>query len=373
LAAGAAPRPTVLGVSWESTTGVLSRLDAQTLRPVGRRLDIGKPPTALVARSPDGRTVVLGHGSIAELRFVDLRSMRANGGLRVAAVGSILNGIWPSSNRLIALRAGTDPAVVLVDPAARRVLRQTPLDGEAIGAIATKGRLVALLTPKRAIGPASLAVVESDGSVATVALPGVAAGFAPPQDERGTARQASPGVAVDPTGTRAAVVTPESLLVVDLDRLEVTGRHVSRAPARVGKLIEGWGRGATWVRGDTIALSGWRYSVKDQRIVQSTMGVELVDVASGKARPLDPTATRATVVGGNLLTFGGTALRGYSLAGDLRFELLRGRDTGYIQTAGRWIYVGRDNSTVFSVVDARAGRVVGTARTPNPTIVLGPG
>jgi hypothetical protein len=36
------------------------------------------------------------------------------------------------------------------------------------------------------------------------------------------------------------------------------------------------------------------------------------------------------------------------------------------------VYVGRDNSTAFTIVDARAGRVVGTARTANPTIVLGP-
>lgn len=350
---------------------MLARLDAQTLRPVGRRLDIGGPPAGLVARSPDGRTIALGHGSIPGLRFVDLRTMRASGRLRVAGTGSILYGIWPSPNRLIALRAGTDPAVAIVDPRTRRVLGQTPLDGEAVGAIARKGRLVTLLTPKGAIGPARLAVVGSDGSVGTVALPGVAAGFRPPQNEQEVGRQASPGVAVDPAGTRAAVVTPESLLVVDLDRLEVTHSHVSRTPARAAKLIEGWGRGATWVRGDTIAVSGWRYSVQDQRIILSTIGVELVDVMSGQARALDPTATRATRAGDTLLAFGGTALRGFSLDGTLRFELLPGSDTGYIQTAGRFVYVGSGNSTRFIVVDARAGRVLGTARTGSPTVVLG--
>jgi hypothetical protein len=72
-----------------------------------------------------------------------------------------------------------------------------------------------------------------------------------------------------------------------------------------------------------------------------------------------------------LLTFGGSALRGYDFAGDPCFELLRGRDTAYVQTSGRWIYVGRDNSTSFTVVDARARKVVGTAMTSYPTIVLG--
>jgi hypothetical protein len=374
LAAAAAPRPTVLGVSWEAN-GMLARLDAQTLRPVGRRLDIGRPPTGLLARSPDGHTIALGHGSTPALRFVDLRTMRASGRLRVAGLGSILDGIWPSPGRLIALRAGTDPAVVVVDPRARRVLGQTPLDGEAVGAIARKGRLVFLLTPKGAIGPARLGVVGSDGSVGVVALRGVEAGFAPPPDEHGTGRQASPGVAVDPTGTRAAVVTLDSVLVVDLDRLEVTQVHrsITRAPARARKFVEGWGRPAIWVRDDAIAVFGWRYAVEGKRFLRASTGVELVDVKSGRTRMLDPTATRATTVGDTLLTFGGTALRGHSLAGDLRFEVLRGRDTGYLQTTGRWVYVGRDNSTLFSVVDARAGRVVGTARTPNPTVVLGSG
>jgi hypothetical protein len=352
---------------------MLARLDAQTLRPVGRRLEIGGPPASIVARSPDGRTIALGHGSIAELHFVDVRTMRGAGRLRLPGLGSVRQGLWPAPNRLIALRAGAEPSVLVVDPRARRVLAERPLDGEVTGGIAVKGRLVALLVPEGAIGPARLAVVESDGSVGTVALPGVAAGFSPPRNEQEPGRRASPGVAVDPTGARAAIVTPESLLVVDLDRLEVTRRHVSRTPARVGKLIEGWGRGADWVRDDTIAVSGWRYSVQDQRIIQSTIGVELVDVTTGQRRALDSTATRATRAADTLLAFGGTALRGYNLDGSLRFELLPGSDTGYVQTAGRFVYVGSRNSTQFVVVDVRTGRVLSTVRKPVSTVILGLG
>lgn len=352
---------------------MLTRLDAQTLRPVGRRLDIGKPPVGLVARSPDGRTIALGYGSVAELRFVDLRTMRAAGRVRLGGLGFVYTAIWPSPARLVALRRGETPEVIVVDPRARRVLARRPLDGAVTGAVAVKGRFVALLAPKGAIGPARLAVVGPDGSVGVVDLPGVSAGFAPPRNEQETGRQASPGVAVDPAGTRAAVVAPDTLLVVDLERLEVTRTHrlLTRAPARVRKLIEGWARAALWVSGDTLAVFGRRYSVEARRVIQSTIGVELVDARTGESEPLDSTATHVTRVGDSLLAFGGSVLRGYALDGTLRFELLAGRDTGYVQTAGRFAYVGSENSTRFTVVDTRAGTVTGTARTPYPTIVLG--
>ena len=52
------------------------------------------------------------------------------------------------------------------------------------------------------------------------------------------------------------------------------------------------------------------------------------------------------------------------------FELLRRRDTAYVQRAGRLAHFGTDNSTRFIVVDVRVGRVVGTTG-PTSTIVLG--
>jgi hypothetical protein len=206
-----------------------------------------------------------------------------------------------------------------------------------------------------------------------LALPGVAAGFAPPAGGRATGRQAAPGLAGDPGGARVVVVTPDTLLEVDLDAFVVTRRHhlAARAPSRVRKVIEGWARRAVWSGADTVAVFGSSDSLEGDRSTHVATGVELIDLTSGAARTLDSTATGATRVRDVLVAFGGSTLRVYDLAGTLRFELLRGRDTGYVQTAGRWIYVGRDNSTTFTVVDARAGRVVGTARTPSPTIVLG--
>lgn len=370
--AGGAPiRPVVLGISWEGV-GQLAWLDAQTLAPSGRRVAIGPPPTGVIARSPDGRTIGLGSGTKPELRFVDIRGMRAAGRLVVQGTGSLRPSIWPRSDRLIAVRSGLDAEVVVLDPQARRVVDRRPLEGQPENVIPAGKRLVILLAPKGTIGQARLAVVDENASIRTLTLPGVEAGFTPPERARDPGRQTSPGLAVDPGGARAVVVTPQTLLEIDLDALAVTRLHplAARAPAAVLKLIEGWGRGVLWLRGDTVAVSGWTYSVEGDRVARETTGVELIDLASGARRSLDAKATAAMSARNTLLTFGGSALRGYDLAGNLRFELLRRGDTGYVQTAGRWIYVGRNNSTRFTVVDALAGRVVGTARTPYPTIVV---
>ena len=371
-AAGAeAKRPAVLGVSWEGV-GKLSWLDARTLAPSGRRVAIGPPPTGLAAKSPDGRTIALSSGRKAELRFVDIRALRARGRLVVGGTGSLRESIWPRADRLVAVRSGLDAEILVIDPRARRVLERRPLEGQPMYVIPAGKRLVALFAPKGAIGQTWLAVIEQDASVRTLVLPRVEAGFTVPRSERDVGRDASPGLAVDPRGTRAVVATPDAVLEVDLDQLAVVRRHgtVTRTPAAAAKLIEGWSRGVLWLGDDAVAVFGSTSVVEGDRVKNVPTGVDLVDLATGARTSLDPEG-RATRVGNVLVTFGGSALRGYDFAGNRRFELLRGRDTAYVQSAGHWIYVGRDNSTAFTVVDARVGKVVGTARTPHPTIVLG--
>ena len=373
LSAAAVSQPVVLGVSWEGS-GMLARLDARTLAPVGHRIDIGTGSTSLVARSPAGRMIALGRGGIPELRFVDLLTMRAVGRLRLPGFGPVLQGFWPAPERLIVLRAGQDPEVVVVDPRTRRVRSRVRLEGEVAGTVSTAGKLLVLLGPRAAIGPARLAVVRRDGTLRTVALPGITAGFAPPVNEETPGRQASPGLAVAPTGRRATVVSPDTLLDIDLDTLAVRREPLSvRSPARVGKWIEGWGRRALWIDDDTIAVSGWSYSLVGKQPTQSRIAVRLVEVRSGESSTLDATAAWVARVGDTLLASGGSALRGYRLDGTLRFELLAGEDSGYVQTAGRYAYVGSGNSTRFAVVDTVAGQVLGTVKTPHSTIVLGPG
>lgn len=352
---------------------MLARLDARTLRPVGRRLDVGRPPLGVSARSPDGRTLALGHGSVPELRFVDLRTMRQSGRLRLGSSGWLAAATWPSAARLVALRAAETAEVVVIDPGTRRVVSRQALDGTVTGAVTAGQRLLALLAPGRAIGQARLAVVAANGTARTVALPGIAAGFAPPPDPEGTGRQQSPGIAADPSGRHAVVVTPEIVLTVDLESLEVTSpKRLVRRPARASKRLEGWGRRVLWLQEDTVVIAGWDISSTETRVTHTPIGATLLDLGTGSTRELDPRASGVARTSGTLVTYGGPSLRGYRLDGTLRFELLRGADTGYLQTAGRWAYVGSENSTRFIVVDVQGGKIAGRARTSNPTVVLEP-
>jgi hypothetical protein len=228
--------------------------------------------------------------------------------------------------------------------------------------------VLTLLARRDGIGPVQLGVIEADGSARTVAIPGITAGVTAPTTPGGTVRFASPGLAAQ--GSRAVVLGRESVVGVDLDSLVARERAlVARTGARASKVVEGWGRGAVWLRGSTIAHTGWSATGGH---AQETIGVRITDVATGATRVLDARATSVTRADATLLAHGNGPLRGYALDGTLRFELLGGTDTGYVQVAGRWAYVGSGNSTRFAVVDVQTGRVVGLARTTKPTTVLAP-
>ena len=248
LGAAAPAQPDlVLGVEWRGGGGQLAWRSATSLRPQGRVIDVGGASIDLAARSPDGALAAITR-SDGQLRILRLRPLRSlwtlqTGGAHVPAA------FWPSPGRLVAVAAGNEPAVVVVDVATRRVIARHPLPGTLYGAAATRQRLVALLAPESSIGPARLAVVAADGSFATVALPGVNAGFEPDPDVDGTGRMASPALALSPSGARAAVVGLDTLLLVDLETLAVT-RAPTRSLARAAKRVEGWSRSAVFAGGD---------------------------------------------------------------------------------------------------------------------------
>jgi hypothetical protein len=366
-AAGVAKPERVLAVEWQAGGGKLRWVSPTTMRPVGSAvLNVGGAPADILAISPDGALAAIGGGENGRLRFVRLDGLRP-AGLMWLGGASAFKGIWSAPDRLVVLVGGETAEVVVVDPAARRVLQREPLPGLALGVARAGNRLLTLLAPRGRIGTAQLVAIEADGTVRTVALDGISAGFAPPAATGAAGRQASPALAAN--GSRAVVVGVDRLAEIKLETMAVTGRPiVGRTTQRAAKLLHGWQRSAVWLRGDTVAFWGSTMGPEGP----GSIGVRLLNVATGTERMLDAFALEAARAGSTLLTYGRDELVGYRLDATKRFTVLQGTDTGYVQTAGRWAYVGSGNSTRFAVVDVAGGRVVGHVRTAKPTTVFVP-
>ena len=360
----------VLAVEWGSGGGGgdLRWVSPTTLRPIGSAvLDVGGAPANVAAVSPNGAVVAIGGGAQGRLRFVELAGLRQQGQVLWLGEGSVFKGLWPTQRRLVVLLGGARPQVVTIDPTARRVLHREPLTGTVMGAVRAGTRVLALLVPRSGIGPVRLTVIGVDGSVRAVTIPGITAGVTAPATPSDVARIASPGLAAQ--GSRAVVLGRESLVDVDLETLAVREQRLeTRTTARAQKVIEGWGRSVVWVYGSSIAYSGW----SEEGEKRTTLGVRIADVDTGTTRVLDAKASSMQRAGSTLLVHGSGPLRGYGPDGALRYELLGDSDTGYVQVAGRYAYVGSGNSTRFDVVDVQTGRIVGVARTTKPTVVLTP-
>ena len=366
-AAAAAKPERVLAVEWQAGGGTLRWVSPTTMRPVGPAvLNVGGAPADVVATSPDRALAALGGGENGRLRFVRLDGLRP-AGLMWLGGASAFKGIWPAPDRLVVLVGGETAEMVVVDPVSRRVLRREPLPGFALGVVRAGSRLVALIAPRGRISTAQLVVIDPDGRVRTAALDGISAGFAPPATAGAAGRQASPGLAAN--GSRAVVVDVDRVAEVQLETMAVSDKPlVSRRTQKAAKLVHGWHRSAVWLRGDTVAYWGSTMGPEGP----GSIGVRLLNVATGTEHVLDAWATEAARAGSTLLTYGRDEVGGYRLDGTKRFTLLQGTDTGYVQTADRWAYVGSGNSTRFAVVDIRSGRVVGRVRTAKPTTIFVP-
>ncbi len=366
-AAGAQPQR-VLAVEWEAGGGKLRWVSPTTLQPVGPAgLNVGGAPANVVAVSPDGALAALGGGANGRLRIVRLAALRQTGFVWLGG-GSVLAASWTTPNRLVAVTGGSPAEAVVVDLRDRRIVRRVNLDGTALAAKRAGNRLVTLLAPLEGVGPARLAIVDARGGLRTVPLAPIEAGFAPPDTPDAAGRHASPALATD--GMRALVLAVDRFTVVELTSLRARSHRLpTRAAARSAKLSHGWGRSAVWLRRNTVAFTG-SHSRADGP--PTSIGVHLLDVPTGSPRVLDAAASELALAGSTLLTYGRDELRGYRLDGTRRFTLLEGTDTGYVQVAGRWAYVGSANSTRFTIVDVEQGRIAGRVQTSNSTVLLAP-
>jgi hypothetical protein len=339
-------------------------LNPQTLKQL-KRGAVKLPGAFSVIVSPNGARAVAGSGGLG-LQIVDVKRMKLLASVAKRAGWSVHPISWPTANRLFALEWNDRSALqslVVVDPAARKVVRRVPATGYSAWQAA--GREVVLLgRPSEGIGAASLRVVDREGKARSVALERIEAGGRQEgTDEEPTWRTASPGLAVDATIGHAYVVGNAPLVAdVDLAAAAVTYRDLSRPaslfrrfldwlqPDAHAKIVNGWDRQAVALGGGRLAVAGSEYD----RTRRDPSCLELVDVQAGTLRCLEERATSALVASGLLLVLGnattgdgtwtGMGLAAYTLGGEKLWHVLDGAPVSWAQATGGYAYVAGEEA-----------------------------
>jgi hypothetical protein len=379
----------------------LAHVDPATLAPLS--------PTRLIgtigawAASPDGRLLALGVDTDSQSERSSLRFANV-GSLRLVRTGLKLDGwleavSWPTLSRAVALVGSTtDVSVEAIDTVGKTIIRRESLGGLAGPIVRADGGFVVLLEAPNQVAPASLAVVGADGSVRTVRLDRILAGWHWPKDAGadpiGAAR--GPGLAVDPAGT-AYVLDPSGFVAaVDLSSLTVSYHALSSTslltrladwltPPAEAKGLNGPQRTATWLGDGLIALTGSDYTATragdgSEAFSATPAGLAIVDVQSWTVRTIAPEVTDATVADGALLATGGgwsssdqgsgTGLVAYAADGSLRWRLFPGTRPYVAGVLGKLAIVQEDGNGRYDVVDVGSGRVVrsGVGQAPWPLV-----
>jgi hypothetical protein len=388
LAARAAPDPPLLGiVGSKILTQQLVQFDAGTLRPFG-------PTVALAAHrygwsfSPDRRQIVLGGNPTTcarptTLRLVDVTRMETLADVPIAASGPVRATAWLDASHVLAV-VGAGPCasasqtrLVDVDLPGRRIVARTWVRGNLMTVAHAPGKLVLLLAPPGKIGSAKLAVVDASGQVRQKTLGGVSAGQRIPNG-RYVAQTSSPGLAIDPAGGRALLVSGwDGVTDVDLRTLRVNYHPLSERT--LAKSMNGSERSALWLGNGLLAVTGSDSVTRttDSHPDVSTMpaGLKIVDTRTWTSRTLDPQVSSVRLAGGIMLAQGSSyaydgshttstflGLVAYSRAGHELYRLFEGLPVGRTAViAGRgYATVGgptyRNRTVSFDLATGKIGR-----------------
>jgi hypothetical protein len=375
------------------------------------------PPLGLVdawAFAPDGaELIVASHAhndprSLDRLTTFDLSSLRRTARpLRLP--GSARALLWRGEKVVALVEACCSGAseLDLVHLRARRIVSRTPVAARVAPIARTSDALVLLSVPQNGIGQARLLVAGAGGSVSSVALVKVPAGWAFPADPTldpiGTQRL--PGIAVDPVGERAYVVQPTGPAAeIDLRTLDVSyhGLRASRSalarlaawlqPTAAAKGMQGPTRTARWIGDGLVAVTGQDEQVgvasDGQRVLSSApAGLAVLDTHDWTMSTLDSGANAVNVAHGMLLATGSTwsstgdqlsaiGLVAYGDDRSRRFQLFPGRHAWVDFAVGGRAYVdeGVPNTTRIAIVDLGSGEVVAerSGQLPFPLLADGP-
>jgi hypothetical protein len=335
----------------------LTPYDPVTLRPAGPAVRLGRFAHAW-STSPDRRTFVAAvgvrrPGEEAALRFVDLRRGRVAGTARLAGERSrVAATAWAGGRVLAVVSRPRTTSVFAVDAATRTVVARVELDGVLVSGVRTPPRLVLLLAPAAAIGPATVAVVDGVARARTVVLERIRAGTLA-EGGRTTVRR--PGLAASPSGRHLYVFGGgEPAAAVDLRTLAVRYRP-ERATAALRKRAQGSVRSAATLPDGRVVVWGSDYGSR------KPVGASLVQPRDWSSQRLEAASGWIEVDGGLIFTrrANGVGLR--LLHPDGRpVDLFRTGSPASVDVVGRRALVrffGRGVSAAVLDLDTR--RVVG--------------
>ena len=369
--AAAAQPARVLAVEWEAGGGKLRWVSPTTLRPVGpAALNVGGAPANIVAVSPDKKLAAVGGGVDGRLRFVELATLRQRGLLWLRG-GSVLGALWPHAQSprrppRLTPRSRWRSSILRRDASST----DEKLDGR--GDLGRSGRRPAADAADAARPDRTCAArgdrrrrLGPDGCGPGHHGRNRASGEAR-QMWRGSRRRGWPRTARARSCWDRSAWSRSTSRASPCEQQRLDTRTTARSDeADRGLVAEG-----------RLAAAGTRSRIPVGRPTPPASRRRRASASSTSQRAQPgcstPKATSLSRAGSTLLVHGAGPLRGFALDGTPRFELLAGEDTGYVQVAGRYAYVGSGNSTRFAVVDVTTGRIVGLARTDKPTVVLQP-
>ena len=392
------PQPPLLGLT--GPPGALTRIEAATLRPVGRRV-----PTAAHnfgwSVSPDGALAAAGTDGTGDLRLYDVRAMRRAGDVDLHAQGLVFATAWAAPRLVLAVVVSPgccglgDTTVTGVDAAARRVVWSRRLNGSLQAGGSFARSVVLVLGPKRGLGQSRLAVVGPQGAVRSAPLPWIRSGIAHSgarTPEAFTSETWNPGLAIDPRGRAFVVQHAPVVAEVDLRTLRAVPHELrGRTTLAALKGEAGPTRSAVWLGNARIAVTGVDSSISKDAAGhlqqhERAAGLAIVDTRAWTVRRIDTGTSRFVLAGRTLVCFGvvsdsaaqrlsGGGLRGYSLDGSPLFHRYGDDPISFAVPVGsRLLVAGAAGSRLFdrgALVDPRTGRElrrVGFSTTPvSPT------
>ncbi|MGB2952538.1 MAG: hypothetical protein WBB74_03990 [Gaiellaceae bacterium] len=391
-------------------TNVLARLNSRSLRPLhGPRIAVGQagawsfsPDRSLLAlTSHRQRGDELPH---ATMRIVDVGGMRVAGRMSLGR-GYVWTLAWLRPDRLLALRERCCPAkadVLVLDPGALKPVGGHTFANDVVAYGRLPDGLVLLLAPSGAIGPARIAVVDADGNVRLAELDGILAGReSPPQDSDTTSllHESLPGLAVDPVGRHAYVVSAGGTVAdVALESLAVAYHSLSQPVSLLGRLRsflepqaeakgeEGPARHAEWLGNGVLAVAGsdghfYTDANGSGQFRSTASGLALIDTRTWAARTIAAGADSFTRAGDELLvtgvssdsetrTYKGIGLAAYGPDGSQRFHAFGAKIVfvGRVWRGRAYVYLPGTNMP--AVVDIGTGRLLGFMKRQLPELLL---